>query len=536
MLASGMIYVILLLLAAVVIVALLCRQRTAAPGQAEATPQCMEKHSEKEIKRLENLRKISLNVPLAEKTRPADFSEIIGQRDGLLTLEAALCGPNPQHVIIYGPPGVGKTAAARLALDKAKKSKGTPFREDAKMVEIDGATSRFDERGIADPLMGSVHDPIYQGAGSYGQAGIPQPKEGAVSKAHGGILFIDEIGELHPIQLNKLLKVLEDRKVILESSYYQAENDKFPKHIHDIFQNGLPADFRLIAATTRSPEELPPALRSRCVEIFFRSLSPKELERIAQNSAERSGFALNEKEAEVVAAYAANGREIVNMVQLAAGLAQQEARNNIMRQDLDRVINQGHYSPHLERKMPKDARVGRVVGLGVGQGGEGSILPVEALVMAGKGDHLISGIVDEEELGGHGHKLIRRSMAQNSWENVITVLKQKVQADWEHLDFHISFPGGAPVDGPSAGVTMATVLYSALENKKVDNNTAMTGEISIHGDVLPVGGVTAKIEAAKRAGAKRVIIPIDNNQEQYAEMGVEVIPVANFDQVLDLVI
>ena len=176
MLASGMIYVILLLLAAVVIVALLCRQRTAAPGQAEATPQCMEKHSEKEIKRLENLRKISLNVPLAEKTRPADFSEIIGQRDGLLTLEAALCGPNPQHVIIYGPPGVGKTAAARLALDKAKKSKGTPFREDAKMVEIDGATSRFDERGIADPLMGSVHDPIYQGAGSYGQAGIPQPK------------------------------------------------------------------------------------------------------------------------------------------------------------------------------------------------------------------------------------------------------------------------------------------------------------------------------------------------------------------------
>lgn len=534
MLSNSTVYVILLLFAAVIIIALLLRRRGYS-NQNEATPEYMEKHSNKEIKRLENLRSISLNLPLAEKTRPKDFSEIIGQADGLLTLEAALCGPNPQHVIIYGPPGVGKTAAARLALAKAKQSKGTPFRKDAKMVEIDGATSRFDERGIADPLLGSVHDPIYQGAGSYGQAGIPQPKEGAVSKAHGGVLFIDEIGELHPIQLNKLLKVLEDRRVILESSYYQAENDKIPKHIHDIFQNGLPADFRLIAATTRNPEELPPALRSRCVEIFFRSLSCGELEQIAKNSAERSGFTLSEDEAEVVASYAANGREIVNMIQLAAGIAQRDERQNILRRDLDRVINQGHYSPHIEGKMPSKPRVGRAVGLGVGQGGEGSILPVEALVLPGKGEHIISGIVDEEELGVSGHKLIRRSMAQNSWENVRTVLKQRTTIDWEHSDFHISFPGGAPVDGPSAGITMATVLYSAIEGNEIDNLTAMTGEISIHGDVLPVGGVTAKIEAAARAGAKRVLIPMANDQDQYRDMPIEVRPVSSFDEVISLV-
>ena len=173
-------------------------------------------------------------------------------------------------MIIYGPPGVGKTAAARLVLEEAKQDKRSPFNKESKFVEVDGATSRFDERGIADPLIGSVHDPIYQGAGAMGVAGIPQPKPGAVTKAHGGILFIDEIGELHPMQINKLLKVLEDRKVMLESAYYNSEDTNIPSYIHDIFQNGLPADFRLVAATTRMPQEIPQAVRSRCVEIFLR--------------------------------------------------------------------------------------------------------------------------------------------------------------------------------------------------------------------------------------------------------------------------
>ncbi len=505
-----------------------------SPTVSKEGRQCnyMSKHSSKEIARLESLRKVSLNVPLAEKTRPKDFSEIIGQEGGLETLEAALCGPNPQHVIIYGPPGVGKTAAARLALEKAKKSPGTPFLPDAKMIEVDGATSRFDERGIADPLLGSVHDPIYQGAGAYGQAGVPQPKEGAVSKAHGGVLFIDEIGELHPIQLNKLLKVLEDRKVMLESSYYQEENPEIPKHIHDIFQNGLPADFRLIAATTRSPHELPPALRSRCVEIFFRSLHSHELEQIAINSAERSGFHLDPSEASVVASYASNGREIVNMIQLAAGMAQQSSRNTISRRDLDRVIQQGHYTPHPERQMPKTPRVGHVTGLCVGQGGEGSILPLDAAVFPGCGNYVISGIVEEEEMGGQGHKIRRRSMAKNSAENVISVLRRCTNADWSKLDFHLSFPGGIPVDGPSAGITMATALYSAVEEKLPDNHIAMTGELSLCGDVLPVGGVTEKIEAAVRAGAQKVLIPRDNWQDHYMEFAAEIVPVDTFEDVL----
>ena len=172
----------------------------------------LEEQSKKEAEHLNSMRHISLTEPLTETARPAAIEEIIGQEDGLKALKAALCGPNPQHVLIYGSPGIGKTAAARLALEYAKKSEGTPFRSDAKFIEVDATIMRYDERSIADPLIGSVHDPIYQGAGAYGAAGVPQPKEGAVSKAHGGVLFIDEIGELQQCQINKLLKVLEDRR------------------------------------------------------------------------------------------------------------------------------------------------------------------------------------------------------------------------------------------------------------------------------------------------------------------------------------
>ncbi|GMA52331.1 hypothetical protein GCM10025857_36880 [Alicyclobacillus contaminans] len=249
----------------------------------------IERESRKELEKLRKMRAVSLSEPLSERTRPASMDDIVGQRDGLKALRAALCGPNPQHVIIYGPPGVGKTAAARVVLEEAKKSPGSPFGPEAKFVELDATTARFDERGIADPLIGSVHDPIYQGAGAMGMAGIPQPKAGAVTKAHGGMLFIDEIGELHPIQMNKLLKVLEDRKVFLESAYYSSEDSSIPPHIHDIFQNGLPADFRLVGATTRSPEDIPPAIRSRCLEVFFRPLGKDEIAEVVRKAAKKSG-------------------------------------------------------------------------------------------------------------------------------------------------------------------------------------------------------------------------------------------------------
>ncbi|MFZ5942756.1 MAG: ATP-dependent protease LonB [Bacillota bacterium] len=499
----------------------------------------VQKESRKELDKLEKMRSIKLTEPLASSTRPTKFSEIVGQEEGIKTLIAALCGPNPQHVIVYGPPGVGKTAAARLVLEHAKTSIHSPFKADSIFVEVDGATSRFDERGIADPLIGSVHDPIYQGAGAMGMAGIPQPKPGAVTKAHGGVLFIDEIGELHPIQINKLLKVLEDRKVILESAYYSPEDNNIPSHIHDIFQNGLPADFRLVAATTRMPQEIPPAIRSRCLEVFFRGLLPEEIGIIARNAAAKIKFPISDEAVEVIQKYATNGREAVNIIQIAGGMVLTENRKEISRADIEWVVNSGQYSPRPEKKVAPQPQVGLVNALAVYGSNMGIINEIEVSVIQGRkgrGKIVVTGIVEEEEFNGMGGQKIRRkSMAKSSVENVLTVLRRNMDVDPRDYDIHVNFPGGVPNDGPSAGVAIATAVYSAIKNTPIDNRIAMTGEVSIRGHVKPVGGVIAKVEAARQAGATRVIIPKDNWQRIFEIIsGIKVIPVERLEEVVEL--
>lgn len=500
----------------------------------------VDRESRKEMEKLRKMRSISLTEPLSEKTRPNSLQEIIGQEEGLRALRAALCGPNPQHVIIYGPPGVGKTAAARAILEEAKKNPKSPFRPGAKFVEIDGATSRFDDRGIADPLIGSVHDPIYQGAGAMGMAGIPQPKPGAVTKAHGGILFIDEIGELHPIQINKLLKVLEDRKVFLESAYYNSEDPNIPQHIHDIFQNGLPADFRLVGATTKTPHDIPPAVRSRCIEVFFRALSEEEVGIIASNAAKKAGFQLDEEALEVVKKYASNGRDAVNILQIAGGSCISAGRSVILKKDIEWVVSAGQYAPRCEPKPPPKPRIGYVNGLAIRGPNMGSLIEIEAvatLVEGQAGKLVTTGLVDEEELGGQGRIVKRKSMARGSVENVATILKRFFSLNPEDYDIHVNFPGGLALDGPSAGIAIVTAIYSAITQQLVDNKVAMTGEVSILGDIRPVGGIVPKVEAAAQAGVERVIIPRENWQEVFRDRtDIRVLPVDRIEEAVKLAV
>ena len=493
------------------------------------------KDASKRIEDLQELRKIALTTPLTEKVRPTNEKDIIGQESGLKALKIALCGPNPQHILIYGAPGVGKTAAARIVLEIAKNSPGTPFKRNAQFIEIDATTLRFDERSIADPLIGSVHDPIYQGAGAYGQAGVPQPKPGAVTKAHGGVLFIDEIGELHSVQMNKLLKVLEDRKVFLESSYYSKSDENIPRDIHDIFQNGLPADFRLIGATTRSPEDIPPALRSRCMEIFFNELEEDDILKIVECISQREHLALENSAKTFLSQYAQNGRDAVNMLQTAYSLVRLEGRFDITQKDMEWVAQTGHYLPRPHSFVQLNDEVGRINGLGVLSNGQGMVLNIEAIayeVSEGEGKIKVSGIVEEEEIRGKSNITKRKSMALNSVENVLTVLKIRYNVNIDKYLLHINYTSGIPIDGPSAGAAMFCVLYSALFNQVIPGHIAITGEISIKGKICPVGGVYEKVLAAKKAGITKIFIPKVNMQELLKNINIEIVPVEDIQEII----
>ena len=151
----------------------------------------------------------------------------------------------------------------------------------------------------------------------------------------------------------------------------------------------------------------------------------------------------------------------------------------------------------------------------------------------GIGNITVTGIVETEEINGGNQKLYRKGTAKASIDNALTYLKRRYGVNWKDYDIHINFPGGMPVDGPSAGIAIFSGLYGAIFGIEADALTAMTGEISIRGGVLPVGGVAAKVEAAKTAGAKRVIIPKANYQEFFDDGGIEIIPAERVEEVIE---
>src|SRR5581483_9838161 len=230
--------------------------------------------TQKKLLELQQLNERGLAASALQLLRPQSLKEIVGQEAAVRSLLAKISSPYPQHVILYGPPGVGKTTVARLALEVAKARPYTPFAKNAPFVEASGSTLRWDPRETINPLLGSVHDPIYQGSRrEFAEAGVPEPKLGLVTKAHGGVLFIDEIGEMEASLHARLLKVLEDKRVTFESSYYDERGPNVPEYVKRLFREGAPADFILIGATTREPDDIDPAIRSRCAEIFFSPLT-----------------------------------------------------------------------------------------------------------------------------------------------------------------------------------------------------------------------------------------------------------------------
>ena len=544
---------------------------------SEESPGTESPHDKKKREDLEALESIHLTQSVMELLRPRSFDEVVGQERAVRSLMAKLSSPYPQHLLLYGPPGVGKTTAARLVLEAAKKRAASPFAENAPFVETDGTTLRWDPRDMTNPLLGSVHDPIYQGAQkSLADSGVPEPKPGLVTDAHGGILFIDEIGEMDEMLQNKLLKVLEDKRAHFESAYYDPDDKRVPPYIRKLFEEGAPADFVLIGATTREADHINPALRSRCAEIYFEPLTPAHILTIVENAAQRLNVELAEGVAQLISTYTIEGRKAINILADAYSLAlnrltdaeiaqivsretlddggddtvketvsretvENVAKENVSHEtveDTSKVNVKSHLVVSREtlpqirvtkddiyevaqvsrlyrfgRKKASDTpAVGRVFGLGVA-GFLGSIIEIEAVAFpaAEKG----KGTVRFNETAG--------SMAKDSVFNAASVMRQLTGRDIHDYDIHVNVIGGGNIDGPSAGTAILAAIVSAVTGAAIRQDVAVTGEISLQGEIKPVGGVFEKAYGARQAGISTLIIPWENKKDIPEEhLGLEI--------------
>jgi ATP-dependent Lon protease len=491
-------------------------------------------------KKLEDLEKLTgrgLAASALQLLRPQALKEVVGQESAVRSLLSKISSPYPQHVILYGPPGVGKTTVARLALEVAKMRAYTPFAKDAPFVEASGTTLRWDPRETTNPLLGSVHDPIYQGSRrEFADLGIPEPKLGLVTRAHGGVLFIDEIGEMDAMLQTRLLKVLEDKKVTFESSYYDESAPNVPAYIKRLFKEGAPADFILIGATTREPEDIDPAIRSRCAAVYFQPLTQHQIVSIVNGAIKRLSVKAARGVANLIATYTIEGRKAVQIVADAYGNAlyrQHAAKRGqdgsdivgkvavtITEDDVRDVVQASRLVQHTIVKARATREIGKTFGLGVLHY-LGSIIEIEAVAFGSSAQG--KGSVRFNDAAG--------AMAKDSVFNAAAVLRAITGLDTANYDLHINVIGGGNIDGPSAGLAIFLALYSALTKTPLPQDVAITGELSIQGKVRPVGGIVEKLYAARQAGMRAILVPKENMREiDRALAGIEVIPIASVEQ------
>ncbi|WP_459192767.1 ATP-dependent protease LonB [Halosimplex sp. J119] len=408
----------------------------------------------------------------------------------------------------------------------------------------------------AGALLGDVrHDPFQSG-------GMETPSHdrveaGGIHKANKGVLFVDEINTLDIRSQQKLMTAIQEGEFSITG---QSERSSGAM----VQTEPVPTDFIMVAAgNLDAMENMHPALRSRIkgygYEVYMDDTIEDEAEmrrkyaRFVAQEVEKDGrlphFTEDAVEEVILEARRRSGRkghlslklrDLGGLVRVAGDIARAEDKEFTERGDVlqakrrSRSIEQQLADNYIERRKDYELTVnegdviGRVNGLAVMGEDSGIVLPVMAEVTPsqGPGQVIATGQLQE--------------MAEEAVQNVSAIIKKFSDEDISEKDVHIQFvqAGEGGVDGDSASITVATAVISALEDVPVEQNLAMTGSLSVRGDVLPVGGVTHKIEAAAKSGLDTVIIPKANEQDvmiedEYKDQ-IEIIPVSHISEVLEV--
>lgn len=415
---------------------------------------------------------------------------------------------------------------------------------------IDGTGSH------AGALLGDVrHDPFQSG-------GLETPahdrvEAGAIHRSNGGVLFIDEINTLDPHSQQNLLTALQEGEFPITG---QSERSSGAM----VRTEPVPCRFVMIAAgNIDAIQGMHPALRSRIRGYGYEVYMADSMEDTPENRQKYVRFIAQEvKNDGKIPHFDQSGideiirearrrsnrkghltlklRDMGGLIRVAGDIARQEnaaittavhviTAKKTARSIEDQVSDE--ITRHLreyEMTVVEGTRVGRVNGLAVTGSDAGSVLPIMAEVTPAQG---ASGTVIATGM--------LKEIAQESIKNVSALLKKFTGKDVKNIDIHIQFIGTyMGVEGDSASVSVATAVVSAIEGIPVRQDLAMTGSLSVRGDVLPVGGVTYKIEAAAKAGIKTVLIPRMNIgdvliEERYKSL-VTIIPVDNINDVLKI--
>jgi ATP-dependent Lon protease len=450
-----------------------------APGAADRTDRQLPQHPGDLAGEAGHVSETT-STPAATATVPAPHLPGPGNEDDR-TARAPI-------LLFTGPPGVGKTSIAK----SIARSMGRKYVR----ISLGGARDEADIRGHRRTYVGAMPGRIIQGMR---QAGTKNP-----------VFLLDEIDKLgvsfQGDPASALLEVLDP-----------AQNDSFVDHYL-----GVPFDLSevLFICTANFPQNIPGPLMDRMEVVEFSGYTEREKLGIARQylvprQLKENGLGAEQIEIgddalrEIITGYTREAgvrqleREIGRLGRKVARkiAARETERMAVDKEAVDDLLGRPRVHPE---KMMREEQVGVATGMYYTPTG-GDIMFVEASTMRGKGELVLTG-----QLGD-----VMKESARAAWtyaRSHATLLQ--IPEEMFDRDIHIHVPAGAiPKDGPSAGVTMATAIASALSGRPVRNDVAMTGEITLRGRVLPIGGVKEKVLGAVRAGITRIVLPKDNEAD-----------------------